>query len=260
MCPVMGCWLLRAGTDTSTPLWPSLEICSPSQGTGGWAQQIKKCPLKRRSPSFDMFWHVSSSPQTRNGGLCISISSAPVQEEACVLGSRYFSVHSCLLQSLLTSGLISPRPLGCICRPPVVRRPDWLWHHRSNANWINTITCILIMLKVFFFPSWKHTNTDRDKQTLWADQLSGKYVGPAFLKALSYSSAAMKDKEPAKWLAERFCFSTSFIMEETKLQFFHTCLWMFPRPLQLHFSYGTFSWRVLSFSLLRWRVFLWKFC
>lgn len=49
-----------------------------------------------------------------------------------------------------TSGLISPRPLCFICRPLGVQRPDWLWHRRSKANWINTITHILIVLNVFF--------------------------------------------------------------------------------------------------------------
>lgn len=43
---------------------------------------------------FDMSRPASSSHQTGNGGLCVS-SYAPVQEEACVLVRRYFSVHSC---------------------------------------------------------------------------------------------------------------------------------------------------------------------
>lgn len=86
--------------------------------------------------------------------LILSSVSVSVQEEVYVLFDHvHVSAYCCLFlpitQSLLTSKLISTWPLVFIYRPHGVLCPDWLWHCRSTANWINTITYILTMLRVF---------------------------------------------------------------------------------------------------------------
>lgn len=167
-----------AGMDTSTPLWPALEI---RFWTGGWPQQIETSITKTRS----QFWHVLTClvplhPHIKPEMVDCAFPAMRQcrRKRACLCAG--ISLFIPVKQSLRTSGLISPRPLGFICRPPVVRRPDWLWHRRSKANWINTITRILIVLKVFFCSSWKHTNTDRDKQTVFVSRPTlQENVGPA---------------------------------------------------------------------------------
>lgn len=72
----------------------------------------------------------------------------------CVHVCTYCCLFFLIAQSLLTSRLISTWPLVFIYRPHGVLCPDWLWHCRSTANWINTITYILTMLRVF-----PHENT-----------------------------------------------------------------------------------------------------
>lgn len=83
----------------------TLEISSTSQRTVERMQQTKKYPLKPHDSSFDMFHpptvgYSAASVwfgfimSTRNGGLCVSSSSASVQEHAGVLVCSYFSLHS----------------------------------------------------------------------------------------------------------------------------------------------------------------------
>lgn len=50
---------------------------------------------------------------------------------------------------------------------------------------------------------------------------------------LSYSSTVMRSRKPAKWQDERSCFNTSFMVEETKIQFSTLLLDCF----RGHFSY-----------------------
>lgn len=133
------------------------------------------------------FWHVFSPHSGLLCSLCLICVHLhhPVSQKRWIIrrlqllrisagasGRACVQLLLCSFSSHRSSGLISPGPLCFICRPHGVRRPDWLWHRRSKANWINTITRILIVLNVFF-SSWKHTNRDRHKQTLWADEASG---------------------------------------------------------------------------------------
>lgn len=118
-----------------------------------------------------LFCSPWSSNQALTGGLCVPLRdhtvftccvctliassvSVSVQEEVCVcylivcMCARIAACSSLIAQSLLTSRLISTWPLVFIYRPHGVLCPDWLWHCRSTANWINTITVLT------FLPCW----------------------------------------------------------------------------------------------------------
>lgn len=58
-----------------------------------------------------------------------------------------------------------------------------------------------------FFSSWKHTNTDRYKQTLWAGELSRTLLLTHFKNfVILYCNAVLRGKDSCKRLAERLCF------------------------------------------------------